>query len=259
VEIVIEWKIIHFDVLESTNGKALELAHKGAEEGIVVLADSQTAGRGRFGRKWYSPPGQGLFFSAILHPPFTDRRLFVLPLGAGCAVAAALKSVTGLAPRLKWPNDVLIGEKKVSGILIETSQVSGRFAAVIGIGININNTDFPEEISQTATSILLECKREVSSSALLDICLHELSDRYEHFISGRSEKIVREAREISSLLGRQVRIPTSGGEFHGNVVDLDETGALVVRLRDGAVRAFTTGEVQLVREASDDNDSGLGR
>jgi BirA family biotin operon repressor/biotin-[acetyl-CoA-carboxylase] ligase len=259
VKIVIEWKIVHFDVLESTNTKALELARRGAQEGTVVLTDSQTAGRGRFGRKWHSPRGEGLFFSAILYPPFTDKRLLVLPLVAGCAVAAALKSLTGLAPLLKWPNDVLIGEKKVSGILIETAQAGEHLTAAVGIGVNVSNTDFPEEISQTATSIQLECRREISSSAVLDRCLQELSDRYEHFVSGRSERIVSEAREISSLLGRQVRVSTSGGEFHGNAIDLDETGALIVRLRDGAVRTFTTGEVQLVREASDDNDSGLGR
>jgi len=105
----------------------------------------------------------------------------------------------------------------------------------------------------------LECKRGISSSAVLERCLQELSDRYEYFVSGRSEKIVSEAREISSLLGRRVRISTSGGEFSGSAIDLDETGALVVRLHDGAVRTFTTGEVQLVREANDDNDSGLGR
>ena len=256
---MIEWKIIRFDVLESTNSKALELARKSAQEGTVVLADSQTAGRGRFGRKWYSPHGKGLFFSAILYPPFTDKRIFTLPLVAGCAVATAIKSLTGLAPLLKWPNDVLIGEKKISGILIETAQVSGRLAAVIGVGVNVSNTDFPEEISQTATSIQLECKRGISSSAVLERCLQELSDRYEYFVSGRSEKIVSEAREISSLLGRRVRISTSGGEFSGSAIDLDETGALVVRLHDGAVRTFTTGEVQLVREANDDNDSGLGR
>jgi BirA family biotin operon repressor/biotin-[acetyl-CoA-carboxylase] ligase len=256
---MIEWKIIRFDVLESTNSKALELAQKGAQEGTVVLADSQTAGRGRFGRKWHSPRGEGLFFSAILYPPFTDKRLFTLPLVAGCAVAAALKSVAGLSPHLKWPNDVLIGEKKVSGILIETSQTGGRLAAVIGIGVNVSNTDFPEETSQTATSIQLECRREISSSAVLERCLQEISDRYEHFVSGRSERIVREARGISSLLGRQVRISTSGGEFSGSAIDLDETGALIVRLCDGALRTFTTGEVQLVREASDDHNSGLGR
>jgi BirA family biotin operon repressor/biotin-[acetyl-CoA-carboxylase] ligase len=252
VETVIEWKIIRFDALESTNTKALQLIQKGAEEGTVVLADFQTAGRGRYDRKWYSPRGEGLFFSVIFYPPFTDKRLFTLPLVAGCAVAAALKSVTGLAPLLKWPNDVLIGEKKVSGILIETSQVGRRLAAVIGIGININNTDFPEEISRTATSILLECKKKVSSLTLLEKCLRELSDRYEHFLSGRSERIVREAREISSLLGRQVRVSTSGGEFHGNAIDLDETGALILRLHDGASRVFTTGEVQLIRAETTD-------
>ncbi|MFH1422164.1 MAG: biotin--[acetyl-CoA-carboxylase] ligase [Planctomycetota bacterium] len=249
---MIEWQLIKFETLASTNKKALEIIDSTAAEGTVIIAECQTGGHGRFGRKWYSLRGESLSFSVILYPPCIDKQLFLLPVLTGNALTAAIKKISGVNALLKWPNDVLINNKKVCGVLIETKQINERFAAVIGIGINVNNNQFPENIADKATSIKLECGKEVSTDDLLNTCLEEISQRYKNFISGKYDSIVQEAKQHSALIGKKVKIVSADKEIFGKAVDMDEVGALIVKLNSGTIQKFTTGEINMVREAANE-------
>jgi BirA family biotin operon repressor/biotin-[acetyl-CoA-carboxylase] ligase len=211
-----------FHILEetvSTNTAALALARKGARHGTVVLAEQQTAGRGRLGRPWYSPPGENLYCSVILRKvPRPDRLahwLTWIPLVSGAAANEAVEQVTGLHPSLKWPNDVLIGDKKLGGVLCESqsSHTQGTIV-VIGIGINVNTKreGFPEHLQELATSVAIETGRSFDRTLLLDALLAKLEQYAELLIRGQTEAINHKYTALCSTLGRRVLVSLAQGE-----------------------------------------------
>jgi BirA family biotin operon repressor/biotin-[acetyl-CoA-carboxylase] ligase len=237
----------------STNDLAAALAERGASEGCAVIADAQSAGRGRQGRSWSSPAGAGLYISAILRPP--HHAVPLLTLAAGVAVADAVKASSGLDPRLKWPNDVYIGERKLAGVLAEAGSLHEEGAGelygqlkyvVVGIGINVMPAAHPPDVAARATSIEGELGRGIDRGLLLTECLVGLATRYDELRSGRSGDVLWAWRaRARESLGRTVEWDAAGGSRRGIASDIDETGALVVRTDEGVERIIS-GEVRWI-------------
>lgn len=235
----------------STNDLALALAERGAPEGRLVIANAQSAGRGRHGRAWASPAGAGLYVSTIVKP-----RPHVVPLltiAAGVAVADGIQAATGLAPQLKWPNDIYAGDRKLAGVLTEASNVTLHGGAdlevgpvVLGIGINVRPAAYPPEIAARATSLEAELGRVVDRGLLLAECLSSLAARYADLQEGRADAVMDGWRSrAASTLGRTVRWDAAGVTRQGVAEDIDATGALVVRTSAGPARLIS-GEVQWI-------------
>ena len=230
----------------STNDWAKELALLGAAEGTVTIAETQTTGHGRLGRKWVSPKG-GLWFSLILRPELTPSKAFTITYAAGLAVAEVLRELCGLRAETKWPNDVLVSGRKVCGILSETNVTGNRVNyVVIGIGINGNfdpQKAFPDEVGRTATSLQHELGRKVSLEGLFGGLLEKLESTYEQLLSEGFEPILKRWKKHAGSLGRQVEVATETEELRGVALDVDNEGALVVRLEDGTVTRVFVGDV----------------
>ncbi|MEE8401516.1 MAG: biotin--[acetyl-CoA-carboxylase] ligase [Candidatus Hydrothermarchaeaceae archaeon] len=236
-------KIERFGKVDSTNDIAKSLARDGAREGTVIIADSQSGGRGRYERCWSSPSG-GIFVSVILRPDTLSGRVSLLPLLAGSAVANTLNGLYGIGAQVKWPNDVLIGERKVSGILSEIDTDDDFVIVGIGINANFDPGDLPKEVRKTATTLKAELKREVSKTELLRRLLSELDDMYNRFCTG-SLKI------SCSTIKKQVKVITKTQEFLGKAEEIDETGALILRLGDGSTQRIISGECIHLSEGID--------
>jgi BirA family biotin operon repressor/biotin-[acetyl-CoA-carboxylase] ligase len=241
--------ICHYYRAGSTNTLALEAAAAGAPEGSVFLAEQQTAGRGRGSHQWHSEESTGIYCSVILRPPLPPSDVLVLSLAAGLAVQAAVREVDSRAlPDLKWPNDLLINEKKFCGILTEMSGEATRVRhIVVGIGINVNQADFPDELEQTATSLRLSSGTEWSRVELCAALLKSLDREYRSLLAGpesRTEILRRFEDGSSSSRGRRVRIEDNAG-FEGVTAGLDARGFLQVRTRDG-LRVVLSGSVRLL-------------
>jgi BirA family transcriptional regulator, biotin operon repressor / biotin---[acetyl-CoA-carboxylase] ligase len=234
----------------STNADLADLAREGAEPGLVLVAEAQTSGRGRMGRTWSAPPRSGLAFSVLLPQEESVTRLGWLPLVAGVAVVSALRSfaeVEGLSRGrmaeavLKWPNDVLIGDRKLAGILAQRVDTG----VIIGIGLNVSLR--PDELPvPTATSLAIE-KAPADRDPLLRAILRELAARHEEFRTG-GEAALREAyRELCGTLGRRVRVELPGGStLVGEATAIEEAGRLLVRAADGE-HLLNAGDVVHVR------------
>jgi len=241
------------DVLASTNELARDLARRGEEEGTLVVTEEQVAGRGRRGRSWYSPRGQGLLFSLILRPPLQPAQAPQLTFLAAVAVAETLKEELGLAAGIKWPNDIYIGGRKVAGILTELSAELDRVNYVImGIGVNVNTPleDFPPSLRGSATSLQVEAGRALSRVALLQELLLRLEDWYKTFIQDGFVPLRRRWKDLALVLGKEVQVLGPNGTFSGVAVDVDDFGALLVQVPGGQVRRVLAGDVSL-REAID--------
>jgi BirA family biotin operon repressor/biotin-[acetyl-CoA-carboxylase] ligase len=229
-----------FADISSTNDVALTLAEQGAPEGRLVIANAQAAGRGRHGRTWASPAGAGLYVSAVLRP--RPHAVPLLTIAAGLAVAEGIQAATGLATRLKWPNDVYVGERKLAGMLAE----AGAGLVVLGVGINVLPAAYPPEIAARATSLEGELGRAVDRGLLLAECLSALATRYDELQRGGAEAVVHAWRQrAASTLGRTVRWDAAGQAREGVAENIDATGALIVRTDTGPVRLIS-GEVQWI-------------
>ncbi|MGQ9778925.1 MAG: biotin--[acetyl-CoA-carboxylase] ligase [Bacillota bacterium] len=232
----------------STNDEAKRLAAAGWPEGTLVAAEEQTAGRGRLGRSWHSPPG-GLWFSLILRPGLPLSELGPLAILAAVAMRRAILEETGLGVLVKWPNDLVIEKKKLAGILAEAGGELGRVEAVIlGIGLNANQTeeDFPPAIRPFATSLRVILGREVRRVPLLRSFLAHFERLYFQEVKERSRDYLREAAAYSATLGRRVRVTTGGMAVEGTALRLDPDGALVLSTAEGERRVLT-GEVEEAR------------
>jgi BirA family biotin operon repressor/biotin-[acetyl-CoA-carboxylase] ligase len=241
-------EIIWYPSVSSTSDAAAVLAERGGAEGLVVVANAQTAGRGRFGRGWSSPPGAGLYVSVILRP-----KVEVVPMvtiAAGVAVAEGIQKATGLRCALKWPNDLYVGVRKVAGILAEATTTTGDMAAVqylvLGFGINVMPANYPPEVAVRATSLEEELGRGVDRALVLAESLVALAQRYADLGQGRSPAVIAEWR-VRALMtfGRRVRLESAGAPLEGVVEDIDEAGALIVQTASGALRV-TSGEVSWI-------------
>jgi len=223
---VIGNRILRFKVIDSTNEKAKELLDEAVDEGTVVVAESQAAGRGRYGRAWFSPRG-GLYLSIILRPK--ERNVQLLSLLSGLPVVKAA-SAWSVNPVLKWPNDILVGGKKLGGILCEGVYRHNSFYAIVGIGVNTANdlSRLPEEIRATATSLKLETGKQIDNEDFLDHLCRQYEAFHDRYVAGETERLVQEYRQLCSTLGKTVTVETAKGKVKGRAVDVSPLGALIV-------------------------------
>ena len=242
-----------FDSVDSTNAVCAALAADGAEQGTVVLADEQTAGRGRLGRTWHSPAGTGLWFSVLLTPPAAPEAGWAATVCASLGVLRGMLVASGIHPQIMWPNDLLVGGRKVCGILAEAKppRPDGTLPIVVGIGMNVNQAadDFPEEFRSRATSLSVVRGAPVDRLALLDATLRGMAEAYA--IAGRDglAPLLQPWRMHSAMLEHAVRVDLGSRVLEGVVADVRESGALVVRLADGTREEVLAGDVTLVRLA----------
>jgi len=237
----------HFASVTSTNTLLLEAAATSAPEGTVYVADEQTAGRGRGGHAWHSAPGDGLYISALVHPSLLLRDALWLSLATGVAAHRAIRETAGVDVDIRWPNDLLLDEKKLGGILAETSVASGAEAAlhyaVIGIGINVNHSGFPAELSARATSLRLAIGREPSRQPLLIALLRALDHELTLLETDSPDLLTRFSALSSWANGKRVHVPEQGG-YTGRTAGLDERGFLLVDCDDGTRRTVLSGGVR---------------
>ena len=241
-------QILQYDTLDSTNTEAANHARLGAVEGLCVIADQQTAGRGRRGRSWVSDPNSGLYFSIVLRPKLEAKLLPLITLMTGVAVHDTLENF-GLIPDIKWVNDILIGDDKISGILAETIETKTGIAVIVGIGVNLISSSFPEEIADTATSIEMETGRRVRSDELAKTLTGFISNFYAilNDRNGPIETIKHWQRRSSYFSGKRVRVVLNGGTFDGITDGLEKNGALRVKTSDGSVTIVQAGDVERLR------------
>ena len=240
--------ILRFEEIDSTNTYAKQLAVEGAPDGTVVIADFQTAGRGRMGRSFQSPKGKGLYFSVLLRPEVPAERLTSVTALAGVAVCDAVEAVCGVRPGLKWPNDPVMGSRKICGILTEAvTDPEGKTALILGIGINVLQTeeDFSPEIRSIATSLFVETGCPVSREDLTERLLERLEQAYRVLKSGDLSDWVRTYRTDCIHFGRQVWLIGPNSREKATALDVDESFGLVVADEDGTVRTVRTGEISV--------------
>ncbi len=239
-------KIYSYESTDSTNDVAHRLAQSGSPEGTTVFSESQSRGRGRMGRHWVSPKGKGIYFSFILRPDVPPAEAPKITLMSAVGVALAIRKITHLGALIKWPNDILVNERKAVGILTEMSaEVNTVNYIVLGIGINVNTSrsDLPKE----ATSLKAEAGGEVPRVELAREVLRELDRQYRVFNEKGFKKIINEWKGLSHTLGEEVNITCHGRKIEGTAVDLDMSGALVVRLDNGFTQHVTAGDVLMAR------------
>ncbi|HET6566737.1 MAG TPA: biotin--[acetyl-CoA-carboxylase] ligase [Rhodothermales bacterium] len=237
-----------YSAVPSTNTYAAVWAGEGAPEGSVVFAELQTTGRGRLGRSWTADPGRNLTFSVILRPPLAPDHLGLITVAAAVAVADTVEGFAAPARvEIKWPNDILLNGRKCCGMLLESNlsmpSDSGR-PVILGIGLNVNQDTFPDELSERATSLLLETGRMVDRPALFAALLLALETRYRLLCTGGAEPVraAFTARLAHHEQRVTYRLSESTGRIQGTVTGIDDTGALLLRTRDG-LRAFHAGEI----------------
>ena len=241
--------IHHYFRTESTNAVALSLAAEGAEHGTVVVAEEQTAGRGRLGRSWFSEKSSGIYVSIILRPPLAPAAAPVLTLMAGLAAHKAVSATTGLPVDIRWPNDLLVNGKKVCGILTEMSAELDRLhAVVLGIGINVNHSVMPPELEEIATSLRMEARRGISRVQVLTALLRELERHYQLLLKSGNEAITARWEAASTFAhGKRVRVVTSAGDAVATTTGVDPSGALKIQHDDGRQESLMAGEVVEVK------------
>jgi BirA family biotin operon repressor/biotin-[acetyl-CoA-carboxylase] ligase len=238
-----------YEEIGSTSDRAKELAAEGAEHGEVVIAEAQTAGRGRRGRSWISPPRKNLYFSAVLRPELSPERAPELTLVASVAICDALRQA-GVEAGIKWPNDLIASEKKIAGILTELAADPDRVQwVVIGVGVNVNarEDDFPPELRGEVTSVAIERGGPAPRALFAAACLTALEDWLDRHAENGFDEVRRAWRERSVTLGRRVVVRTDDREIEGKAEDLDDRGALLVRGDDGTIDRFVAGDVTLLR------------
>lgn len=237
--------IAYYDEVSSTNTIAHEFVRQGAAEGTLIIAESQTEGRGRMGKKWHSPKGTGIWMSLVLKPRIPIYFTPQLTLLTAVALCRSIKRMTDTEIDIKWPNDLLIAGKKVCGILLESSAEDERLKYVvcgIGVSVNLQPADFPKELQPIATSLAIESGREVGREGLIAEFLKQFEDLYELYHTQGFGPIRTLWEALSITLNRPVTIRTAQGVIEGIATSLDESGALVVTQRDGQVTRVYSGD-----------------
>ena len=241
-----QWTIHRFETMDTTMREAAERAERSEPAGTVVVADQQTAGRGRLGRSWASERGTGLYCSLVLRPRLPAVEAPVVTLALGLAVGRALHRVCGVACDLRWPNDVLLRGRKCCGILTEMTAAGDHVRHIIaGIGVNVNQEAFPEELRETATSLRIETGCEYSREALLGEILAEVQ-RYLEVIEERGAGAIVElfTRASSYAAGKRVAVVNEGSEMRGVTAGLTGAGMLLLRRDDGTLTPIVAGSVR---------------
>jgi BirA family biotin operon repressor/biotin-[acetyl-CoA-carboxylase] ligase len=237
-----------FEETTSTNDVIEKFARDGAKEGVVVFAESQTRGRGRLGRKWTSPTHKGLWFSVLLRPKLSPQETTQLTVASATALRRAIRNVTGLSAEIKWPNDLLVGGKKIVGILTEMSAEVDRVRHVIlGIGVDVNQdaAEFAPELRKIATSLKIEVGEEISRAELAVEILRELDFDYARICSGKFTQLADEWEADCLTIGKNVSVLMGARLIRGCAESLDDDGALLIRTEHGHLEHIIGGDVTL--------------
>ncbi len=240
-----------FEETTSTNDVVERLARDNVKEGVVVFAESQTKGRGRLGRKWMSPPRKGLWFSVLLRPAMLPAKVTQLTIAASTALLRAIQAQTGLTPEIKWPNDILIGGKKVAGILTELSAELDKVKYVIlgiGVDVNLNAGEFPPELRALATSLKIETGQRQDRAALAVKIMRELDHDYRRIGAGQFESVADEWERHCTTLGQRAVIRIGDRTVHGSAESLDTDGALLLRTQHGRLERIIGGDVTMEKK-----------
>lgn len=239
--------IVYKKITDSTNTECKRLCDSRAEEGLTVVAEKQTAGRGRLGRQWDSPEGTGIWMSVMLKPQVNPERASKVTILAAAAVYMALKDM-GIDSGIKWPNDIVIGSKKICGILTEMKCTGENIDyVVVGIGINVNTEKFPEDLAEKATSLKIETGQFVDRNELIGRILTWIEVFYQSFrTSGDINKVIEIVRQGSIVLGKDVLLIRGNEEIQCKVRDIDNDGELLVEYKeDGSVHRVISGEISI--------------
>ena len=260
-------KIVFFDETDSTNNRAKKAAEEGEESGTLFITECQTGGRGRRGRNWVSPPGSGIWMTLLIRPDIRPDEASMLTIVAAMAVSSAITKVTKYDAKailsdekdisfadnkieqckIKWPNDIVLDKKKICGILTEMSaELDCIHYVVIGIGINVNTTEFADEIKETASSLFVETGKNIKRSRIVALFAEEFTKYYQKFLNtGDLSGLVQDYNEMLINAGRQVRICDTKEEFTGVAAGIDSHGELLVTKEDGTQAVISAGEVSV--------------
>lgn len=250
-------EILFFETIDSTNLLAIRLCEKDYPEGTVIIAEHQTNGKGRLGRKWLSPPRKNLYMSIILRPNIYPKDAAILTLLTSVACTTAIRKMTNTRVSIKWPNDLMIGNKKLGGILTEIKADMDRVSyAVVGIGLNINldSMDFPKEIREIATSIKKESGQQMKRTEIAVSVLKELDSWYSTLMREGKKTIIEEWLRLSSTIGMDVRVTSGNTILEGIAVGINEEGMLMIRLPDNSLKRICAGDVQHLRMIRKDDN-----
>ena len=234
---------------DSTNSRAKKLATGGAAEGVMVIAEEQTQGRGRLDRPWFSSGGENICASLIVRPSLTPGAASGMVLLAAIAAAETLIEATGLKATVKWPNDILVAGRKIGGILLEMAvEMDAIDYMVIGLGINVNSAAerFPEDIRRRATSVLIETGKPFSRVLLLCTFLELLEQGYNAFRDSGFEPIITKWKTLTDMVGKQVSIRTINGSYKGVIEDMDRNGFLILRDSQGSDQRLFSGDIMIM-------------
>ena len=240
-------EILYFDSIDSTNNELKRQAEKGVKHGLLAVAEEQTAGRGRRGHAWVSPPGTGIWFSFLLKPEISPDKASMLTIVAAMAVSGAIREVTGLDAQIKWPNDIVVNGKKICGILTEmgTNGVKINYV-LIGVGINVNLKEFPEEMQDKATSLILEGGHEYDRNHVIAQVMKYFEINYEKFIQTCDfTHLLDDYHRILANLNQPVRVIDGDRSFEGICRGIDEKGELLVERQNKEVVKVSAGEVSV--------------
>ena len=247
-------EIIRLKVTESTNSAALEIGEKGATPGTVVVADSQTGGRGRLKRSWLSPPDMGLYFSLLLRPDLAVESLPKITLAAGLAICKAVEFEYGVFPQIKWPNDLLLEGRKFGGILTETGDLQNlsnrqKPLVVVGVGLNLYlpESGFPPELMGRATSLSLHTDKKISADILLEACVNAIEEVVQSLEKGYFSKILSAWKQRDAAQGKILTwVTPHGKKLAGVSLGPDADGILHIRDQKGTIHEVLSGDVNLV-------------
>jgi len=239
-------EIITYDSVDSTNDIAKRLVDESDKEGTVILADSQTQGKGRRGRTWHSEENVGVYLSIFLKPSLPPELLAQITLVAGVTLVQAVNEFSRARAYLKWPNDILLNGKKVAGILTENCQGNEHSGVILGIGINVNNAHFPFPLQHIATSMAMENGNNFERPPLITFLLNHLDQTYHSFLNEGISATIDQWNLNSDMLGKHISLTQGTQTFLGTAMKLDEEGQLVMLVNNGKEIAFDSGEVTLL-------------
>lgn len=247
---IIGREILFLESVSSTNTVAMEMASKGCAEGTIVMAETQTAGKGRLGRIWISPPGRNLYLSIVLRPSISPRDATALTLLSAVACTSAIRRSTAVEATIKWPNDIIVGDRKLGGILTEIKADIDRITyAVVGIGINVNLTpaDMPDEIKAIATSVIEQTGEPCSRTELAAEVIREFGKWYGLLMTKGKQVVIDEWLSLSSTIGKHVLVSAGNVLLEGSAEGIDDEGLLILKLADGTHRKISAGDVTILR------------